>query len=79
MKHSYQNRILDVLQIGCYGHVPDEHQADEKEENWPHPNLTISGNPISRTIPATKLQDSGYSTFREIYRKSLHIISELTV
>ncbi len=33
----------------------------------------------SITISSAKLQYSGFSTFREIYRKPLHKISELTV
>ena len=60
--------------IGCNGRVLDEYQPDVNRKNWFYPDLTI---PIG--IPPAKLQNSGFSTFREIYRKPLHIISEPTV
>ncbi len=60
--------------IGCNGHVPDEYHPDVNKKNLFYPDLTIP----MRISPA-KLQNSGFSTFREIYRKPLHIISKLTV
>ncbi len=60
--------------IGCNGHVPDEYQPDVNKKNWFYSGLTI---PIG--IHPAKLQNSGFSTFREIHIKPLHIISELTV
>ncbi len=76
MKHSHQIKSLDVLHccIGCYGYIPDEYQPDKDEKKLFQPNLTIS-----ITMASAKLQDSGFSTFRELNRKSLHKISELTV
>ncbi len=60
--------------IGSNGHVPDDYQPDENKKNWFHPDLTI---PV--WIPPAKLQNSRFSSFREIYRKPLHIISKPTV
>ena len=60
--------------IGSNGHVPGEYQPDETKKNWFHPDLTI---PV--WIPPAKLQNSGVSTLREIYRNPLHINSEPTV
>ncbi len=60
--------------IESNGHAPDEYQPDDNKKNWFHPGLTI---PI--WIPPAKLQNSGFSTSREIYRKPLHIISKPTV
>ncbi len=60
--------------IGSNGHVPDEYQPDENNKNWFHPDLTIA-----IWIPPAKLQNSGFSTFREFYRNPLHIISKPTV
>ncbi len=44
----------------------------------PHGVFAI-GLRIPITIPPAKLQDSGFSTFKEIYRKPLHVISDPTV
>ena len=60
--------------IGSNGHVPDEYQPDENKKIWFHSDLTI---PV--WIPPAKLQNSGFSSFREIYRKPLHIISKPTI
>ena len=60
--------------IGCNRHVPDEYQPDVNKKNLFYPDLTI---PIG--MPPAKLQNSGFSAFREIYRKPLHINSEPTV
>ncbi len=60
--------------IGSNGRVPDEYQRDENKKNWFHPDLTI---PV--WIPPANLLNSGFTTFREIDRKPLHINSERTV
>ncbi len=68
-KHSHQNRSLDVLywmQWACTRWVPTRCEQERM--------TTI---PIG--IPLVKLQNSGFSTFKEIHRKLLHIISELTI
>ena len=70
-KHSDQIRNLAILhwmQWSCHD-VPDEYQPYEYKKNWFYSDLTIS-----ITIAPAKLQNSGFSNFREMYRKPLHII-----
>ena len=69
-EHKFRTTITKrsiLIRLGawmfCNGHVPDEYQPDVNKKNWFYPDLT---NHIG--IPPAKLQNGGFSTFREIYR-----------
>ncbi len=70
----YKKNHSHQISFAFNGPVSDEYQPDKNKENWLFSNLTIS-----ITIAPAKLQNGVFSSFRDIYRIPLHIISEQTV
>ncbi len=59
-----------TFRIGCKGHVPDEYIPEKIKKNLLYPNQQCI------QIPALKLHNSFFSSFRAIFRKPFRKISE---